>query len=57
VDQTLGDASIGYGLASTQSFSDMIAAARRDEPDAQLIVKRHPASPRAANRAASPRPT
>jgi capsular polysaccharide export protein len=43
VDQTLGDASIGYGLASTQSFSDMIAAARRDEPDAQLIVKRHPA--------------
>jgi capsular polysaccharide export protein len=43
VDQTLGDASIGYGLASTQSFGDMIAAARRDEPDAQLIVKRHPA--------------
>lgn len=43
VDQTLGDASIGFGLASTQSFSDMIAAARRDEPDAQLIVKRHPA--------------
>jgi capsular polysaccharide export protein len=43
VDQTLGDASIGYGLASTRSFSDMIAAARRDEPDAQLIVKRHPA--------------
>lgn len=43
VDQTLGDASIGYGLASTQSFSDMIAAARHDEPDAQLIVKRHPA--------------
>jgi len=43
VDQTLGDASIGYGLASAQSFSDMIAVARRDEPDAQLIVKRHPA--------------
>ncbi|CAN5410117.1 capsular polysaccharide biosynthesis protein [soil metagenome] len=43
VDQTLGDASIGYGLASTTSFADMIAAARRDEPDAQLIVKRHPA--------------
>jgi capsular polysaccharide export protein len=43
VDQTLGDASIGYGLASTWSFGEMIAAARRDEPDAQLIVKRHPA--------------
>ncbi|CAN5262528.1 capsular polysaccharide biosynthesis protein [soil metagenome] len=43
VDQTLGDASIGYGLASTASFADMVAAARRDEPDAQLIVKRHPA--------------
>lgn len=43
VDQTLGDASIGYGLASPRSFQDMIAAARLDEPDAQLIVKRHPA--------------
>jgi len=43
VDQTFGDASIGYGLASPQSFDDMMAAARRDEPDAQLIVKRHPA--------------
>ncbi|WP_395944953.1 capsular polysaccharide biosynthesis protein [Brevundimonas sp.] len=43
VDQTFGDASIGYGLASPQSFADMMAAARRDEPDAQLIVKRHPA--------------
>lgn len=43
VDQTLGDASIGYGMASTASFADMIAAARTDEPDAQLIVKRHPA--------------
>ncbi len=43
VDQTLGDASIGYGLASTAAFAQMIAAARADEPDAQLIVKRHPA--------------
>lgn len=43
VDQTFGDASIGYGLASAQSFADMLAIARRDEPDAQLIVKRHPA--------------
>lgn len=43
VDQTYGDASIGYGLASEGSFLDMLDAARRDEPDAQLIVKRHPA--------------
>ena len=43
VDQTLGDASIGYGLASAASFGEMIAAARADEPNAQLIVKRHPA--------------
>ena len=43
VDQTFGDASIGYGLATEASFSEMLATARRDEPDAQLIVKRHPA--------------
>ncbi len=43
VDQTFGDASIAHGLATAQSFDEMIAAARRDEPDAQLIVKRHPA--------------
>ncbi|WP_235560367.1 capsular polysaccharide biosynthesis protein [Brevundimonas sp. Leaf363] len=43
VDQTAGDQSIANGLASPQSFLDMVAAARRDEPDAQLIVKRHPA--------------
>ncbi|MFN3817010.1 capsular polysaccharide biosynthesis protein [Brevundimonas sp.] len=43
VDQTHGDASISFGLASPQSFIDMLDAARRDEPGAQLIVKRHPA--------------
>ena len=43
VDQTHGDASIGFGLASSRSFIDMLDAARRDEPGAQLIVKRHPA--------------
>lgn len=43
VDQTLGDASIGYGLASTASFAEMIRTARLEEPQAQLIVKRHPA--------------
>ncbi|MEW6537229.1 MAG: capsular polysaccharide biosynthesis protein [Pseudomonadota bacterium] len=43
VDQTFGDASIACGLATVQGFDEMIAAARRDEPEAQLIVKRHPA--------------
>lgn len=43
VDQTAGDASIGYGLAGPKSFSDMVEAARAEHPDAQLIVKRHPA--------------
>lgn len=43
VDQTAGDASIGYGLATPDSFLTMIAAARVEDPDAQIIVKRHPA--------------
>jgi capsular polysaccharide export protein len=43
VDQTAGDASITCGLAGPQSFSDMVATARAEHPDAQLIVKRHPA--------------
>lgn len=43
VDQTAGDASIEYGMASADSFRAMLAAARAAEPVAQLIVKRHPA--------------
>lgn len=43
VDQTLGDASIANGLAGPDSFVAMVEAARREETDAQLIVKRHPA--------------
>lgn len=43
VDQTAGDASIAGGLADQNSFARMIAAARAEEPGAQLIVKRHPA--------------
>ena len=43
VDQTYGDASIAYGLATEIRFAEMLAAARTDEPDAQIIVKRHPA--------------
>ncbi len=43
VDQTAGDASISHGLAGPESFAAMIRTARTEHPDAQLIVKRHPA--------------
>ena len=43
VDQTAGDASIGYGLAGPESFARMVRTAKAEHPDAQLIVKRHPA--------------
>ncbi|NNC72584.1 MAG: capsular polysaccharide biosynthesis protein [Sphingomonadaceae bacterium] len=43
VDQTLGDASIELGLASTRHFARMLEAAKRDEPEAEIIVRRHPA--------------
>jgi capsular polysaccharide export protein len=43
VDQTAGDASIGNGLAGPQSFAAMVRTAKVEHPDAQLIVKRHPA--------------
>lgn len=43
VDQTHGDASIVGGLATADAFPNMLEAARRQEPGAQLIVKRHPA--------------
>lgn len=42
VDQTVGDASVKYGLADAGTFMQMIAAARRDNPDAMLYVKTHP---------------
>ncbi len=43
VDQTAGDASIACGLAGPESFADMVRTAKAEHPDAQLIVKRHPA--------------
>ncbi|MEO8926236.1 MAG: capsular polysaccharide biosynthesis protein [Caulobacteraceae bacterium] len=43
IDQTSGDASIAGGLADETAFACMIAAARRDEADAQIVVRRHPA--------------
>jgi len=43
IDQTLGDASIAGGLADAASFARMLDVARRDEGDAEIIVRRHPA--------------
>jgi capsular polysaccharide export protein len=43
VDQTLGDVSIEGGLADTQRFAKMLEVAKRDESDAEIIVRRHPA--------------
>jgi capsular polysaccharide export protein len=43
VDQTAGDASITGGLANPACFLAMLEAARRDEGDAEIVVRRHPA--------------
>ncbi len=43
IDQTSGDASIAGGLADASSFARMLEAARTEEGDAEIIVRRHPA--------------
>lgn len=43
VDQTAGDASIAHGLAGPETFRQMAEAALTAHPNAQIIVKRHPA--------------
>ena len=42
VDQTMGDASIAGGLASAETFNEMLAAARTENPEAEILVKTHP---------------
>ena len=42
VDQAQGDPSIGGGLADASTFERLLAAARSDHPDAEIIVKTHP---------------
>ncbi len=42
VDQTAGDLSVRCGLANADSFQRMLAAALRENPDAEIIVKTHP---------------
>lgn len=42
VDQTLGDASVLYGMADEETFRQMLQAARDENPNADIIVKTHP---------------
>jgi len=42
IDQTRGDASIGFGGASADSFAAMLAAARAENPQARIVIKAHP---------------
>lgn len=41
-DQTMGDASIDYGLANKESFSRMLYAALAENPDSIVLIKTHP---------------
>jgi capsular polysaccharide export protein len=42
VDQTAGDASIHYGLASPDSFATMLETAIAENPESEILVKVHP---------------
>ncbi|GAA3528168.1 capsular polysaccharide biosynthesis protein [Zobellella aerophila] len=42
IDQTKDDPAVHLGLAGEHSFADMLAAARAENPGAQLIVRTHP---------------
>lgn len=42
VDQTAGDLSVACGLGTRASFAQMLEAAHRENPDAEILVKTHP---------------
>lgn len=42
IDQVAGDLSIPGALASEADFVEMVAAARRNHPDARLLLRTHP---------------
>lgn len=44
IDQVYGDKSIEYGLASDDTFAEMVETALSDKPTAEIYVKTHPAS-------------
>jgi len=49
IDQTEGDNSVAMGRATAQTFNDMLAAARAENPEAMVYVKTHPEALRARN--------
>jgi capsular polysaccharide export protein len=42
IDQTRGDASIRLGGATDDDFAKMLAAAKADHPDKEILIKTHP---------------
>jgi capsular polysaccharide export protein len=42
VDQTMGDMSVALGGATAQTFADMLAAAKAENPRATIYLKTHP---------------
>lgn len=42
VDQTAGDRSVFYAKANAQTYTDMVKAAKREHPQAQLFALTHP---------------
>ena len=42
VDQTAGDLSVACGLGRRDTFRDMLDAAHRENPEAEILVKTHP---------------
>jgi capsular polysaccharide export protein len=41
-DQTRGDAAIRHSNASEATFREMLAAARREHPEARIVIRAHP---------------
>ncbi len=42
VDQTAGDLSVSCGLGKRDAFREMLAAAHRENPESEILVKTHP---------------
>ncbi len=42
IDQTFGDMSVSLGSADADTFSSMVHAAQRENPDATIYIKTHP---------------
>ncbi|UTH76245.1 capsular polysaccharide biosynthesis protein [Chromobacterium sp. IIBBL 290-4] len=42
IDQTYGDVSVRFGCANADTFRNMLATAQRENPTAEIWIKRHP---------------